>query len=56
MPLKEIGRKLGIRAYTTVSMAYRGVEGRSGGDKSFRKRLDAITKKLVVNSNESCQL
>ncbi|MGH7791996.1 MAG: helix-turn-helix domain-containing protein [Thermodesulfobacteriota bacterium] len=46
LALKEIGSKFGIRAYTTVSMAYRGVKERISRDKSFRKRLNAIIEKL----------
>ncbi len=46
LTLKEIGTKFGIRAYTTVSMAYRSVEERLSRDKSFRKRLNTIVNKL----------
>lgn len=45
LPLKEIASKFSIRAYTTVSMAYCGVEERLSKDELFRKRLNAITKK-----------
>jgi putative transposase len=46
LTLKEIATKLGITAYTTISMAYRRVERRITKDDSFRKRLNTITKEL----------
>jgi len=46
MTLKGIASRLGITAYTTISMAYRRVERRITKDDSFRKRLNTIIKEL----------
>ena len=46
LTLKDIAARLGITAYTTISMACRRVEKRLTKDDSFRKRLNTIIKAL----------
>lgn len=44
LTLKNIAARLGIKAYTTISMAYRRVEKRITKDDLFGKRLNTIIK------------
>ena len=46
LTLKGIANELGIRAYTTISMAYRRVERRITKDEPFRRRLKTIIKEV----------